>query len=233
MNASTGRAVVRLVAFVVAMPALGPLGCAEPAPRAPSAVGERIAALEAIDSFIDEHPVDRTRADWKTRVPHPPFVHFGPSPRYYWLLHTNAGLLKIELFPEYAPHHVSSTIYLTRLGFYDGLDFHRIVPGFMAQGGDPLGDGSGSPGFRYAGEFHKKAKHDDRGVVSTANAGPRTDGSQFFILFKKQPDLDGKHTVFGRVVEGLGTLRSIERAGTKEGKPRLKVIIERAEIVSE
>jgi len=128
---------------------------------------------------------------------------------------------------------VASTIYLTRLGFYDGLGFHRIIPDFMAQGGDPLGTGTGSPGFRYAGEFHKKALHDERGIVSMANAGPRTDGSQFFILFKENESLEGKHTVFGMVVEGWGPLRSREMLGTKDGEPARSVTIERAVIAVE
>ena len=98
-----------------------------------------------------------------------------------------------------------------------------------------MGNGEGGPGFRYGGEFPKKRapKHDKRGVVSMANSGPRTDGSQFFILFKEAPNLDGKHTVFGRVVEGRGTLLGIEARGSKSGTPRAPVVIERAELREE
>jgi len=186
--------------------------------------------IETVDAFIANRNIDKSDATWKTHVPRPPAVAFPPGAKYFWVLTTNVGTVKIELLPGYAPRHVASTIYLTRLGFYDGLNFHRIIPKFMAQGGDPLGTGAGGPGFRYGGEFHKKAKHDERGVVSMANAGPRTDGSQFFILFGEAPHLDGKHTIFGQVVEGLGTLRSMEASGSEDGKPRRNILIEKAEI---
>ncbi len=187
--------------------------------------------IETIDAFIEARAIDKSDPTWKTHVPRPPAVAFDPSQQYFWVLQTNVGTVKIELLPQYAPRHVASTIYLTRLGFYDGLGFHRIIPKFMAQGGDPLGTGGGGPGFRYAGEFHKKAKHDERGVVSMANAGPRTDGSQFFILFDEAPHLDGKHTVFGQVVEGRGTLRSMEASGSENGEPRREIKIEKAVIL--
>ena len=161
-----------------------------------------------------------------------------PFPRdriYSWMLFTNLGLMRVELMPETAPQHVGATIYLTRLGFYDGLSFHRVIPKFMAQGGDPTGTGKGGPGFRYGGEFPRRnaPTHDERGVVSMANAGPRSDGSQFFILFDEAHHLDGKHTIFGRLVEGLGTLRLIEQLGTEKGTPSEPVVIERAEIREE
>ncbi|HEM46885.1 MAG TPA: peptidylprolyl isomerase, partial [Alphaproteobacteria bacterium] len=188
----------RLGALLLGVAMLGALGCAsdDAAEAAPPAPWSGPDPIETIDAFIDAHPVDRTDPTWKTHVPRPPFVQLDPTRTYYWQLNTSAGILKIRFRPEWSPHHVSTAIYLTRLGFYDGLTFHRVVPGFMAQGGDPLGDGSGGPGFRIAGEFHKKAKHDERGVLSAANRGPRTDGSQFFITFKEQPELDGKHTVY-------------------------------------
>ena len=103
----------------------------------------------------------------------------------------------------------------------------------MAQGGDPKGNGSGGPGFRIAGEFHKKGLHTERGALSAANRGPRTDGSQFFITFKKAEELDGKHTVYGQTVEGMGTLRTLESIGSKSGKPAKDVRIRRAEVIVE
>jgi peptidyl-prolyl cis-trans isomerase B (cyclophilin B) len=186
-----------------------------------------------IDAFILEHPIDKSDPEWKTKVPRPPYVQFDPTRKYYWFINTNAGIMKIEFKPEWSPNHVSTAIYLTRIGFYDGLAFHRIIPGFMAQGGDPLGTGTGGPGFRLAGEFHKKAKHDERGIVSAANKGPHSDGSQFFITFKKAENLDGKHTVYGMLVEGAGTLRTLEGVGTKEGKPTEIVTIRRADVMVE
>ena len=188
-------------------------------------------ALASIDALLEARPVDTSRPDWKQKVPRPPPVSFPPQSKYYWMLFTSEGLVKIELFPQWAPRHVGTTLYLTRLGFYDGLVFHRIIPDFMAQSGDPTGTGSGDPGFRYAGEFPRRGPtHDGRGIVSAANAGPRTDGSQFFILFKEAGHLDGKHTVFGKVVEGFGTLRMLQARGSKSGKPTEIVRIERAEI---
>ena len=191
-------------------------------------------ALSAVDALLEAHPVDTTEPDWKLRVPRPPPLPFPRDRSYYWMLFTNAGLMKIELLHEAAPRHVATTMYLTRLGFYDGLVFHRIIPKFMAQGGDPLGTGKGGPGFRYAGEFPRGApRHNERGVVSMANAGPRTDGSQFFIMFDENPALNGKHTVFGMLVEGFGTLRLLESVGSGSGKPRKPVVIERAELLEE
>jgi cyclophilin family peptidyl-prolyl cis-trans isomerase len=189
--------------------------------------------IELIDAFIVEHAVDKSDPDWKTSVPRPPYVQFDPTRKYYWFLTTTVGMMKIEFKPEWSPNHVSTAIYLTRIGYYDDLAFHRVIPGFMAQGGDPLGDGTGGPGFRLAGEFHKKAKHDERGVLSAANRGPHTDGSQFFITFKKADNLDGKHTVYGILVEGAGTLRTLEAVGTKDGKPTDVVTIRRAEVMVE
>ncbi len=239
MSGRSGRA---FAAAILAAMVLG-MGCASDGPepkKAKKSVPNPVAArfqgvetIEAIDAYIADHPVDRSNPDWKTRLPFPPFVEFDPMKDYYWLLDTSEGLIKIRLMPEYAPHHVSTAIYLTRVGFYNGLTFHRIIPQFMAQGGCPLGNGTGSPGFRYSGEFHKKAKHDAKGIVSAANAGPRTDGSQFFITFKEVPSLDGLHTVYGEVVEGVGTLRTLESYGTKTGKPQKVVTIRRAEVWAE
>jgi len=187
-------------------------------------------AVDAVDQFIAAHPVDTSQPNWKTRVSRPPAVAFPEGRSYEWILTTSEGMIRIRLLPEAAPHHVASTIYLTRLGFYDGLTFHRVIPGFMAQGGDPLGNGTGGPGYRYSGEISKKLKHDKKGIVSMANSGPRSDGSQFFITFKEAQQLDGKHTIFGEVIEGTGTLRTIEQLGTKEGPPRKKIEILRSEI---
>jgi len=195
--------------------------------------------MDAIDAFIAEHPVDKDAPRWRTRLPKPPKVEFDPDRDYYWKLRTNVGEVKFRLFEDVAPMHVSSTIYLTRLGFYDSLKFHRVIAGFMAQGGDPLGNGRGSPGFRYAGEFSPSATHDGPGVLSMANAGPGTDGSQFFITFKATPHLNGKHTVFGKAesAESLETIRKMESLApppqTRRSSPIRPIEIERATIVIE
>jgi cyclophilin family peptidyl-prolyl cis-trans isomerase len=127
--------------------------------------------------------------------------------------------------------HVSSTIYLTRLGFYDGSSFHRVITGFMAQGGDPLGNGTGGPGYQYGGEFSPSVKHDKGGLLSMANAGPGTDGSQFFLTFVPTPWLDGRHTIFGEVVSGQETLKALEKGGTQQGRPTESLQLTKATIV--
>jgi cyclophilin family peptidyl-prolyl cis-trans isomerase len=188
------------------------------------------AAIAAIDAFIAEQNVDKARRAWKSTLNKPPKVSFTAGKNYFWTLETNKGKIKIELLPDVAPMHVSSTIYLTRLGFYDDTVFHRVIPGFMAQGGDPTGTGRGGPGYKYDGEFDRSVKHDKPGLLSMANAGPGTDGSQFFLTFVKTPHLNGKHTIFGRVVEGMGTVKELEKFGSRGGKTKEKLMIESATI---
>jgi peptidylprolyl isomerase len=188
-------------------------------------------AIKKINSFIEKQKIDKTDIAWKTKLTQPEVVTFSPDKDYFWELETNQGNLSIKLFPDSAPMHVSSTIYLTKLGFYDDLIFHRVITGFMAQGGDPLGNGSGNPGYKYAGEFDKTLGHNEAGILSMANAGPGTDGSQFFITFKPTPFLNGKHTVFGKVVKGLKeSLTKIEALGSRTGRPSEEVKIIKASI---
>jgi peptidyl-prolyl cis-trans isomerase B (cyclophilin B) len=191
------------------------------------------AAVKEIDRFISDHAIDKESSSWKTRLTKPPQASFDSSKSYFWHLETNVGDMKIALMPAVAPMHVSSTIYLTNLGFYDDLIFHRVIGGFMAQGGDPTGTGRGGPGYKYAGETDPKAKHDKPGQLSMANAGPGTDGSQFFITFVETPHLDGKHTVFGEVAEGTATLGELEKRGSRSGTPTESIEITRATIVVE
>ena len=128
--------------------------------------------IKAIDAFIESQEIDKSASNWKTQLPMPPKVNFDATSEYYWNLETNVGTIKVKLNPEVAPMHVSSTIYLTRLGFYDDIVFHRVIKGFMAQGGDPLGRGTGGPGYNYDGEFSNSVRHDRPGILSMANAGP-------------------------------------------------------------
>ena len=186
--------------------------------------------LNAIDAFIESRDIEKTSANWKTRLPEPPQVEFEEDKNYYWNLDTNVGAIKIKLFPEVAPMHVSSTLYLTRLGFYDDVVFHRVINGFMAQGGDPLGRGTGGPGYQYNGEFSHSVRHDRPGLLSMANAGPGTDGSQFFITFVPTPHLDDKHTIFGEVVEGMDTVNKLEERGSRSGQTTEDLRIEKATI---
>ena len=139
------------------------------------------------------------------RVKNPSWSDTVISPAYVrhlidWCLTKKDQIVLVD--SQAAPLHVTSTLYLTRLGFYDDLIFHRVITGFMAQGGDPLGNGTGDPGYEFAGAFESQLRHDKKGLLSMANSGPNTDGSQFFFTFVPTPWLDGKHTIFGEVVEG-------------------------------
>jgi peptidyl-prolyl cis-trans isomerase B (cyclophilin B) len=188
------------------------------------------AAIAALDAFIAEQNVDKGRRAWKSTLEKPPKASFTAGVSYFWNLETNKGAIVVKLMPDVAPMHVSSTIYLTRLGFYDDTVFHRVIQGFMAQGGDPTGTGRGGPGYKYDGEFDSSAKHDKPGLLSMANAGPGTDGSQFFLTFVKTPHLNGKHTIFGRVIKGMDTVKELEKSGSRSGKTKEKLMIERATI---
>ena len=190
-------------------------------------------ALTDIDGFIAKASIDTEARDWRTHLPKPPKLTFAAGRTYTWNLVTNEGALAVRLMPDVAPMHVSSTVFLTRVGFYDGLAFHRVIEGFMAQGGCPLGTGTGQPGYRFEGEFSKSVRHDRPGLLSMANAGPGTDGSQFFLTFVPTPHLDDKHTIFGEVVSGMDTLKKLEAQGSRSGAPKRSLVIEKAEITVE
>ncbi len=193
-------------------------------------VGNAQDAVAAIEAFIAEKNIDKNDSQWRTKLPKPPVAEFDSGKSYHWDLETSHGTMKIKLMPEVAPMHATSTVYLTKLGFYDGLGFHRVITGFMAQGGCPLGRGTGGPGYQYDGEFSAEVRHDRPGLLSMANAGPGTDGSQFFITFVPTPHLDGKHTIFGEVVGGMDTLRKLEAAGSSSGRPSETMTIKSATI---
>jgi len=125
------------------------------------------------------------------------------------VIETSMGRIVIELYADKAPKTAENFITLAKKGFYDGLIFHRVIPGFMVQTGDPLGNGTGGPGYSFPDEFGPGLSHDGPGVVSMANAGPNTNGSQFFITVAPTPFLDGKHAIFGRVVEGQSVVEAI------------------------
>jgi peptidyl-prolyl cis-trans isomerase B (cyclophilin B) len=145
-------------------------------------------------------------------------------------LRTNHGVFELELFPGEAPKTVENFVKLARDGFYDGVIFHRVIPDFMIQGGDPTGTGSGGPGYTFEDEFNEHKV--ERGALAMANAGPNTNGSQFFIVTADAcPWLDGKHTVFGRVTSGMEVANAIsELPRDARDKPREDVVIERIEV---
>ena len=174
--------------------------------------------------------IDKSNPNWKSNLQQPELMSFKPGQEIVWKLETNVGDMKFKLLPDIAPMHVTSTIYLTNLGFYDDVIFHRVISGFMAQGGDPLGIGQGGPGYLYDGEFSPEARHDRPGLLSMANRGPGTDGSQFFITFVPTPWLDGKHTIFGELVSGKETIAKLEKLGSRSGKTSERLLIVRASI---
>ena len=175
-------------------------------------------AIQQIEDQIAKANVDKSSGNWRTSLPKPEKVTFDAKKKYYALMETNKGPIKIEFLPEVAPMHVTNFIYLSKLGFYDGLSFHRVITGFMAQGGCPLGTGTGGPGYQFGGEFSPSVTHTTGGLLSMANAGPGTDGSQFFLTFVPTTWLDNKHTIFGKVVEGTDTLKKLEAVGSQSGK---------------
>ena len=141
--------------------------------------------------------------------PKPPDMVIDQKKKYTATFKLAKGDVVVELFADKAPRTVNNFVFLARAGFYDGVMFHRVIPDFMAQGGDPTGTGRGGPGYTFADEFHPVLKHSKAGVLSMANAGPNTNGSQFFITFGPTPWLDSKHTVFGQIVKGMDVLKSI------------------------
>ncbi|HEV7134561.1 MAG TPA: peptidylprolyl isomerase [Gaiellaceae bacterium] len=147
-------------------------------------------------------------------------------------LHTNHGAIAVELFDEDAPKTVENFTKLARDGFYDGVIFHRVIPDFMIQGGDPTGTGAGGPGYTFADEFNDRKVV--RGALAMANAGPNTNGSQFFIVTTEAASwLDGKHTVFGRVTDGMDVVDTISALETDaRDRPHADVVIERVALSS-
>jgi len=146
------------------------------------------------------------------------------------ILHTNHGAIELELYPEDAPTTVGNFLKLASEGFYDGVIFHRVIPDFMIQGGDPTGTGSGGPGYQFEDEINDHRV--ERGALAMANAGPGTNGSQFFIVTTDAaPWLDGKHTVFGRVEKGMDVVDAISAVDRDaRDRPREDVVIERVEL---
>lgn len=158
---------------------------------------------------------------WNT----PPKMTIDPKKNYSASMHTEKGDLVLALFADKAPVTVNNFVFLAKEGFYDGLIFHRVIADFMVQGGDPTGKGSGGPGYRFADEFHPTLKHDKPGILSMANAGPGTNGSQFFITHVPTPWLDGKHSVFGQVIGGMDVLFAIPPRNPQQPEyPGVKIL---------
>ena len=155
----------------------------------------------------------------------PPAMQIDSKKQYKAHMETDKGTIVIELFTAKTPLTVNNFVFLAREGYYDNVIFHRVIDNFMAQGGDPTGTGRGGPGYKFGDEFDASLKHDKQGILSMANAGPGTNGSQFFITHGPTPHLNGKHTVFGQVVEGLDVLMSIPvRDPGNANAPAVKII---------
>jgi cyclophilin family peptidyl-prolyl cis-trans isomerase len=163
------------------------------------------------------------------RYSNPPEMALAPDTDYYAKLRTEKGDVRVRLFAEEAPETVNNFVFLAREGYFDGTTFHRVIKDFMAQGGDPTGTGTGSPGYRIRDEFHPNLRHDRPGILSMANAGPNTGGSQFFITHAPTPWLDDRHAVFGEVVEGMDVVNAL-RERDPQGDPEAGDRIERVEI---
>jgi peptidyl-prolyl cis-trans isomerase B (cyclophilin B) len=146
----------------------------------------------------------------------PPAMQIDPEKIYLVTIATSRGTIELELYPQHAPKTVNNFVFLAREGFYDGVAFHRVIGDFMIQGGDPTGTGRGGPGYKFADECEgNPLKHDSK-VISMANSGPDTNGSQFFITHAPQPHLNGKHTVFGKVIKGREIVDEIRQGDRME-----------------
>ena len=145
-------------------------------------------------------------------------------------IETNHGTIVAEMFEDLAPKTAGNFMELAEKGYFDGIIFHRVIDGFMIQGGCPLGTGTGGPGYRFDGEFAPGVAHDRPGLLSMANAGPGTDGSQFFLTFVPTPWLDGKHTIFGQVEGGEAVLEALEACGSPSGRTSERLVLEKVTI---
>ena len=173
-----------------------------------------------MSDFPADHLPERT-----TRFSEAPQLGIDPNKRYTAVMSTSKGDMTIALAPERAPNTVNSFVFLARHGYYDGLNFHRIIPGFMAQGGCPEGSGRGGPGYQFADELPPPGRY-EIGSLAMANAGPNTNGSQFFIVSGRDGvGLPPQYSLFGQVIQGLDVLAQIEAAGSRSGAPTEPVII--------
>jgi cyclophilin family peptidyl-prolyl cis-trans isomerase len=164
----------------------------------------------------------------------PPDMQIDRNARYRAVIETSCGNVELDLFAKEAPVTVNSFVFLARQEFFDGLTFHRVVPGFVIQGGDPKGDGTGGPGYQFKNETVKSLRFDSPGILAMANAGPDTNGSQFFVTVAPARQLNGSYTIFGRVTEGMDVVQEINRLATNpQERPNESVYIERVRIVEE
>ena len=230
--------VAALATFLSACGGDGPTGANSPGPGTPVARDQAssdpaIASIQGrIKAKIDAKELDTTAKDWRRQIPFRPLATFEKKSTYLWTLKTSQGAIRVRLLTEKAPKHASSIIYLSLMGFYDGLTIHRVEPGVMAEGGDPAGDGLGTPGWADGPEYGegKENAHDRRGLVASMGVGGATDDCKFRILLGPVPRLDTLSTVFGEVEAGMDVLKKIEALGTEDGHTKERIVIESAQI---
>lgn len=232
------------------------IGCGDDAPMPPAPPATAVAApgstidreRPASDAVVAElqHKIaaaraqgrlDTTKEGWRSggvplRLPTKPAAAFDPATTYLWVLRTDHGTLRVKLWPAKAPRHVANAMYLSLLGFYDGTVLYKIAPGKVVEGGCPVGDGLGSPGFTLEPEPGAEGEnaHARRGLVASTGVGGTTDDSKFRILLAPDPTLDAASTVFGEVVDGEDVLKRLEAVGADDGRPRARVVVERADV---
>jgi cyclophilin family peptidyl-prolyl cis-trans isomerase len=225
----------RIIAGVVAgLLALGGLGTAAVAfltrdeePRRP---GDRPSPSPTTETVACGGEVPAAARKEKEMYAKPPKMEIDQSKDYTATMKTSCGTIELELYAGQTPVTVNSFVFLAREGFFDGLTFHRIIPDFVLQGGDPEGTGSGGPGYQFEDEIVKSLRFDRPGLLAMANSGPDTNGSQFFITTGEPTHLNGKHTIFGEVTDGMKVVKEIESFGTSAGSPTEPVYIEKVTI---
>jgi peptidyl-prolyl cis-trans isomerase B (cyclophilin B) len=201
--------------FLRREPDASPSPTANPEVEAVACGGERPAAADQPKPTFDK----------------PPEMQIDRKVLYRAAIETSCGTIEVDLFAKETPVTVNNFVFLARQGFYDGVTFHRVIAGFMNQGGDPRGDGTGGPGYQFEDEIVKGLRFDEPGLLAMANSGPNTNGSQFFITVAPARHLDGKHTIFGRVVEGMDVVQGINALATGAAdRPNETVYIERVRI---
>ena len=210
---------IALGAAVVLLAACGPKTA--PVPAGPSGKSAAPAGLLK----IQRPAYDKSQTGWQKTVEPPGKVAFDPALDYFATLKTSIGSITLKFFPDVAPRHVAAFVNLAEIGYYDGTPFHRVIPGFMMQGGDWTGTGTGGPDYVLRNEFNDR-KHVKGALSAARTSDPDSAGSQFFICFKETPFLDRQYTVFGEVVSGLEVVDAFEKLGSASGKPsRLERIL--------